>query len=112
MAQALVRFLASQYVERDGIEQELRVAQRIQQASLPEAVPKIEGWQISPLYRPAREVGGDLYDFHLLSEGRLGLEVGCHRQGRTRSACDVHHLRDAAPRSPELLLPRTDTPAS
>ena len=68
--------LASQYVERDGIEQELRVAQRIQQASLPEAVPKIEGWQISPLYRPAREVGGDFYDFHLLSEGRLGLVVG------------------------------------
>jgi serine phosphatase RsbU (regulator of sigma subunit) len=76
MAQALVRFLASLYVERDGIEQELRVAQRIQQASLPEAVPKIEGWQISPLYRPAREVGGDFYDFHLLSEGRLGLVVG------------------------------------
>jgi serine phosphatase RsbU (regulator of sigma subunit) len=76
MAQALVRFLASQYVERDGIEQELRVAQRIQQASLPEAVPKIEGWQISPLYRPASEVGGDFYDFHLLSEGRLGLVVG------------------------------------
>jgi serine phosphatase RsbU (regulator of sigma subunit) len=76
MAQALVRFLASQYVERDGIEQELRMAQRIQQASLPEAVPKIEGWQISPLYRPAREVGGDFYDFHLLSEGRLGLVVG------------------------------------
>jgi serine phosphatase RsbU (regulator of sigma subunit) len=76
MAQALVRFLASLYVERDGIEQELRVAQRIQQASLPEAVPKIEGWQISPLYRPGREVGGDFYDFHLLSEGRLGLVVG------------------------------------
>src|SRR5215207_5273519 len=76
MAQALVRFLASQYVERDGIEQELRVAQRIQQASLPEAVPKIEGWQISPLYRPAREVGGDFYDFHLLSEGTLALVVG------------------------------------
>jgi serine phosphatase RsbU (regulator of sigma subunit) len=62
--------------ERVRIEQELRVAQRIQQASLPEAVPKIEGWQISPLYRPAREVGGDFYDFHLLSEGRLGLVVG------------------------------------
>jgi serine phosphatase RsbU (regulator of sigma subunit) len=62
--------------ERVRIEQELRVAQRIQQASLPEAVPKIEGWQISPLYRPAREVGGDFYDFHLLSEGRLGPVVG------------------------------------
>ena len=36
----------------------------------------LEGWQISPLYQPAREVGGDFYDFHLLSEGRLGLVVG------------------------------------
>ena len=36
----------------------------------------MEGWQLSPFYRPAREVGGDFYDFHLLSEGRLGLVVG------------------------------------
>jgi serine phosphatase RsbU (regulator of sigma subunit) len=39
-------------------------------------VPEPEGWQISPLYRPAREVGGDFYDFHLLPEGRLGVVVG------------------------------------
>jgi serine phosphatase RsbU (regulator of sigma subunit)/ketosteroid isomerase-like protein len=62
--------------ERERIEQELRVARRIQQASLPEEVPTLEGWQISPLYQPAREVGGDFYDFNLLSEGRLGLVVG------------------------------------
>jgi serine phosphatase RsbU (regulator of sigma subunit)/predicted ester cyclase len=62
--------------ERERIEQELRVARRIQHASLPEEVPQLEGWQISPLYRPAREVGGDFYDFHPLSEGRLGLVVG------------------------------------
>jgi predicted ester cyclase len=62
--------------ERERIEQELRVARRIQQASLPKEVPTLEGWQIFPLYKPAREVGGDFYDFHLLSEGRLGLAVG------------------------------------
>jgi predicted ester cyclase len=62
--------------ERERVEQELRVARRIQQASLPKEVPALEGWQISPLYRPAREVGGDFYDFHLLSGGRLGLVVG------------------------------------
>jgi serine phosphatase RsbU (regulator of sigma subunit) len=39
-------------------------------------VPTLEGWQISPLYRSAREVGGDFYDFHFLSDGRLGLVVG------------------------------------
>jgi serine phosphatase RsbU (regulator of sigma subunit)/predicted ester cyclase len=62
--------------ERERIEQELRVARRIQHASLPEEVPQLEGWQISPYYQPAREVGGDFYDFHLLSEGRLGVVVG------------------------------------
>jgi serine phosphatase RsbU (regulator of sigma subunit) len=39
-------------------------------------VPEPEGWRISPLYRPAREVGGDFYDFHVLSEDRLGLVIG------------------------------------
>jgi serine phosphatase RsbU (regulator of sigma subunit) len=61
---------------RQSIEQELRLARSIQQAFLPEEVPQLEGWQISPLYKPAREVGGDFYDFHLLSGGRLGLVVG------------------------------------
>jgi serine phosphatase RsbU (regulator of sigma subunit) len=32
--------------------------------------------EISPYYQPAREVGGDFYDFHLLSEGRVGVVVG------------------------------------
>jgi predicted ester cyclase len=62
--------------ERERVEQELRVARRIQQASLPEEVPTLEGWQITPYYQPAREVGGDFYDFHLLSDGRLGVVVG------------------------------------
>src|SRR5215213_2447870 len=62
--------------ERERIEQELLVARRIQQATLPKGVPELEGWQIYPLYKPAREVGGNFYDFHLLSEGRLGLVVG------------------------------------
>jgi serine phosphatase RsbU (regulator of sigma subunit) len=61
---------------RQSTEQELRLAQSIQRASLPREVPNLEGWQISPLYRPAREVGGDFYDFHFLSEGRVGLVVG------------------------------------
>src|SRR5215208_257476 len=62
--------------ERERLEQELRVARRIQQASLPEEVPTLEGWQINPYYQPAREVGGDFYDFHLLSDGRLAVVVG------------------------------------
>jgi serine phosphatase RsbU (regulator of sigma subunit) len=61
---------------RQSTEQELRLARSIQRASLPEEVPHLEGWQISPYYQPAREVGGDFYDFHFLSEGRVGIVVG------------------------------------
>jgi predicted ester cyclase len=61
---------------RQSILQELRVARSIQEASLPKEVPELEGWVISPRYQPAREVGGDFYDFHLLTEGRLGVVVG------------------------------------
>jgi len=62
--------------ERERVEQELRVARSIQQASLPKQVPELEGWEISPHYRPAREVGGDFYDFLELANGHLGLVVG------------------------------------
>jgi len=62
--------------ERERVEQELLVARRIQHASLPKEVPKLERWQIASYYQPAREVGGDFYDFQLLSEGKLGLAVG------------------------------------
>ena len=66
-------------IERERIEQELQVARSIQQASLPKEVPEPEGWEITPYYQPAREVGGDFYGFHHLSEGRVGLVVGMLR---------------------------------
>jgi predicted ester cyclase len=68
--------LAQEIRERERVEQDLRVARSIQQASLPKEVPTLEGWQIAPHYQPAREVGGDFYDFFELEYGRLGLIVG------------------------------------
>jgi len=68
--------LEQEISERERIEQELRVARTIQQASLPKEVPQPEGWQLSPFYQPAREVGGDFYDFFALEEGRVGVVVG------------------------------------
>jgi serine phosphatase RsbU (regulator of sigma subunit)/predicted ester cyclase len=62
--------------ERERVEQELRVARSIQRASLPKEVPELEGWQIFQHYRPARDVGGDFYDFLELPNGHLGLVVG------------------------------------
>ena len=68
--------LEQERIERERLEKELQLARSIQQASLPKEVPSLQGWQISPYYHPAREVGGDFYDFHLLSEDRLGVVVG------------------------------------
>jgi PAS domain S-box-containing protein len=62
--------------ERERIEQELRVARLIQQTLLPRSLPELEGHQIAVYYQPAREVGGDFYDFLRLPNGRLGLIVG------------------------------------
>jgi serine phosphatase RsbU (regulator of sigma subunit) len=75
-ATPVLEALAQELRERERVEQELQVARRIQQASLPEEVPTQEGWQITPYYQPAREVGGDFYDFLKLPKGRLGIVVG------------------------------------
>jgi serine phosphatase RsbU (regulator of sigma subunit)/predicted ester cyclase len=76
LAELAQQRLEQEMRERELIDQDLRVARSIQHASLPEEVPTLEGWQINPFYQPAREVGGDFYDFHPLSEGRLGVVVG------------------------------------
>ena len=68
--------LEQEMIERELAEQELQVARRIQQASLPQEVPPLEGWQINPYFRPAREVGGDFYEFFELPNGQLGFAVG------------------------------------
>jgi serine phosphatase RsbU (regulator of sigma subunit)/predicted ester cyclase len=68
--------LEQERIERELIEQELGLARTIQQASLPKEVPRLEGWQISPYYQPAREVGGDFYDFFDLKDGRVVVVVG------------------------------------
>jgi serine phosphatase RsbU (regulator of sigma subunit)/CHASE1-domain containing sensor protein/anti-sigma regulatory factor (Ser/Thr protein kinase) len=59
-----------------SVEQELRLARSIQHALLPKELPELEGWEIAYHYQPAREVGGDFYDFLRLEDDRLGLVVG------------------------------------
>lgn len=61
---------------RERIEQELRVARFVQETLLPKEVPDLPGWNISALWRPARELGGDFYDFMRLSDGRLVIVIG------------------------------------
>src|SRR5215212_6179311 len=75
-ASPFLEMLDQERRERERLEQELEVARRIQQASLPKEMPQLEEWQINPYYKPAREVGGDFYDFLELADGRLGVVVG------------------------------------
>ena len=72
----LVQEQAAEAAERERYEQELKVAQLIQQQFLPRELPKLREWQIAAYYGPARVVGGDFYDFIDLGEGRIGVVVG------------------------------------
>ncbi|HEY0756871.1 MAG TPA: SpoIIE family protein phosphatase [Ktedonobacteraceae bacterium] len=72
----MVQEQQAQVRERERIEQELRTAQAIQKAFLPKDIPMLAGWQLTPYYQPAREVGGDFYDFIALEDGLLGLVIG------------------------------------
>ena len=72
----LVRQQEAEAKERERIEQELRVASLIQQTLLPKEVPHLDGWEIEAYYQSARAVGGDIYDFIPLQDGRMGLVIG------------------------------------
>lgn len=72
----LVREQELEAQQRERIAQELRVARLIQQTLLPKELPHIQGWTLNAFYRPAREVGGDFYDFIDLGDGRLGVVEG------------------------------------
>ena len=59
-----------------SVEQELGTARSIQHALLPKNLPRLDGWKIAYHYQPAREVGGDFYDFLRLEDDRVGLVIG------------------------------------
>jgi serine phosphatase RsbU (regulator of sigma subunit)/anti-sigma regulatory factor (Ser/Thr protein kinase) len=78
-ALASARIAHQQAVEaraRERVEQELQTARRIQESLLPKLTPELVGWRLATCYQPAREVGGDFYDFIELGDGRLGIVLG------------------------------------
>ncbi|HEV2706866.1 MAG TPA: PP2C family protein-serine/threonine phosphatase, partial [Pyrinomonadaceae bacterium] len=64
-----------QQAERERLLAEFNVARNAQQRMLPEVPPTIPGYRIAAACRPAREVGGDLYDFFVLPDERVGIVV-------------------------------------
>jgi Serine phosphatase RsbU, regulator of sigma subunit len=61
--------------ERVRMHAELEVARQAQEQMLPARAPDLPGTSIASFCRPARQVGGDLYDFIAMSDGSLGITV-------------------------------------
>jgi serine phosphatase RsbU (regulator of sigma subunit) len=67
--------LLKQSAEKRRLEEELRIARDIQMSLLPSGPITFPGLAMTAMCRPAREVGGDYYDFMPLGEHRLGVLV-------------------------------------
>jgi serine phosphatase RsbU (regulator of sigma subunit) len=63
-------------IERQKIEQEVQTATLIQQSMLPEQDPVLNNFEISSFTRPAKQMGGDYYDYLNLTKGKLGVVMG------------------------------------
>ena len=71
------KFRAAQgnVMEQERLQREMQVAQEIQQTLLPKSVPDLEGFEIGYLYRAAKEVGGDYFDFIDVDDRTKGVVV-------------------------------------
>ncbi len=102
----LVRQQEAEARNRERLEQELKIAQIIQQQFLPASLPDLPGWHVAAFYRPARTVGGDFYDFIPLPDGRVMCVVGDVTDKGIPAAlvmASTHSLLRAA--GPQLISP-------
>ena len=67
--------LHAEQLERERIVKELEIARDIQQSLLPNSTPIVEGAEVVAMSLPAKEVGGDFYDFIPVSERHLGVVI-------------------------------------
>ncbi len=68
--------LHRQILDRRRVEEELAIARDIQKQLLPAASPNLPRLEVAALNLPSREVGGDVYDFVVYTEDRLGIALG------------------------------------
>jgi sigma-B regulation protein RsbU (phosphoserine phosphatase) len=68
--------LRAETAARERIESELRIAQQIQASMLPSVFPQKKEFDIFAMMDPAKEVGGDFYDFFFIDENRLCFVIG------------------------------------
>jgi len=69
--------LLDERLEKRRMEEELKVASEIQMRLQPFAPPKLDGWDMTGVSFPCREIGGDYYDFiHRKRDSHLIVAVG------------------------------------
>ncbi|MGB3290190.1 MAG: SpoIIE family protein phosphatase [Burkholderiaceae bacterium] len=73
-----VASLVQETSSRERLESELNIAHSIQMGLLPVPLPAtaLKGMDLHATMIPAKEVGGDLYDYFILPDGRLCLAIG------------------------------------
>ncbi len=62
-------------IEKGRLEQELQMARRVQVSLLPRRLPRLAGWEFIAHWQPARQVGGDYYDFIPLKDNKFGIII-------------------------------------
>jgi sigma-B regulation protein RsbU (phosphoserine phosphatase) len=67
--------LHRQVLEKQRMDQQLRLARHVQTSLLPSRAPALEGYDIDGLNLPTWEIGGDYFDYVPLEDGRLGLVI-------------------------------------
>ena len=67
--------LIGHFLQKQEMERAMKIARDIQQALLPEAGPRICGYDVAGFCQPADQTGGDTYDFMPLPDGRWMLAV-------------------------------------
>jgi sigma-B regulation protein RsbU (phosphoserine phosphatase) len=68
--------LYQELAERERIQRELEIAQRVQLAVFPAEIPQVPGVAIATYFRPHRETSGDFYDLLPFGDGQIGLVIG------------------------------------
>jgi len=67
--------LFNEFLDKQKIESELKVAREIQLALLPEKTPEIEGYSLSGCNIPAHQIGGDYYDIIKLTDTQYAFVI-------------------------------------
>jgi sigma-B regulation protein RsbU (phosphoserine phosphatase) len=67
--------LHRQVLEKQRLEDQLKVAREVQAGLLPAAPPVVAGWDIAGINLPTGAIGGDYFDYVPLPAGRIGIAV-------------------------------------